>query len=137
MLTNNFHKNGYDVACIKIYTSLLSSLTIIYREDLLVDWIAAITDYKIDHQYIHLEELLLRTLNQLPPSLREMIRRTRKMSTQGERARWVIFFTSSFGLIYMAPKTSDLFCVFWTQSATKCPLPDLHFNFLLLSHAQI
>lgn len=52
----------------------------IYREDMLVDWISAIADHKLEQQHEHLVELLERTVALLPPTLREMMRRNKNIS---------------------------------------------------------
>jgi hypothetical protein len=47
----------------------------------------SITEYKVEDQFVHLEELLQRTIELLPPSVRENIRRNRSVSNQAQRSR--------------------------------------------------
>jgi hypothetical protein len=57
------------------------------REELMQDWVMSITEYKVEDQFVHLEELLQRTIELLPPSVRENILRNRSVSNQAQRSR--------------------------------------------------
>ena len=67
--------------------TVLDYLTYIHycttREDLLLDWLTTVDDLSLYPPHPSLQELRVRTLHQLPPSLREIMRGPRSRQTAG------------------------------------------------------
>lgn len=52
------------------------------RDDLLLDWVTTVTDLSLHLQHNSLRELRERTLDHLPPSLRELVRGEKATAAQ-------------------------------------------------------
>lgn len=84
------------------------------REDLLVDWVSAITDHKLEEQHEHLRELLVRTAALLPPSLRELMRRNKIIlhPSTGRTVKYVVIYAPTYCIYFV-------FCSYSSNSAAQ------------------